>query len=136
MIVAAEVLAALVAADSAVFTSAWADAHPSCPEPGVSPQLLCSAGCWRRRHGEQPFLVLIPIAMRKEQPEVQFVTFVLNDTQKTWQQILHDEGVPYRHAKLVLFRNATFSGLRKGAIGQRAVLLPGGRKSLYRSCFL
>ena len=46
----------------------------------------------------------------KEQPEVQFVTFVLNDTQKTWQQILQEQGVPYRHAKLVLFRNATFSG--------------------------
>jgi predicted metalloprotease len=46
----------------------------------------------------------------QEQPEVQFVTFVLNDTQKTWQEILPAEGVPYRHAKLVLFRNATFSG--------------------------
>ncbi len=46
----------------------------------------------------------------QEQPEVQFVTFVLNDTQKTWQEILQQRGVPYRHAKLVLFRNATFSG--------------------------
>ena len=46
----------------------------------------------------------------QEQPEVQFVTFVLNDTQKTWQQILQEQGVPYRHAKLVLFRNATVSG--------------------------
>lgn len=46
----------------------------------------------------------------QEQPEVQFVTFVLDDTQKTWQQILPAQGVPYRHAKLVLFRNATVSG--------------------------
>ena len=46
----------------------------------------------------------------QEQPEVQFVTFVLNDTQKTWQEILPAQGVPYRHAKLVLFRNATVSG--------------------------
>jgi predicted metalloprotease len=40
-----------------------------------------------------------------EKPEVQFVTFVLNDTQVTWTKILSSEGVRYRHAKLVLFRN-------------------------------
>jgi hypothetical protein len=41
-----------------------------------------------------------------EQPLVQFVTFVLNDTQSTWAQILPSQGVPYRHAKLVLFRDS------------------------------
>ncbi|MFZ3332920.1 MAG: neutral zinc metallopeptidase, partial [Candidatus Acidiferrales bacterium] len=35
-----------------------------------------------------------------EQPEVQFVSFVLDDVQHTWTQILPQ----YRHAKLVLFR--------------------------------
>ena len=35
---------------------------------------------------------------------VQFVTFVLNDN-RTWTQILPQQG-PYRHAKLVLFRDA------------------------------
>lgn len=45
-----------------------------------------------------------------QQPTVQFVSFVLDDAQKTWTQILSEQGVPYRHAKLVLFRNATYSG--------------------------
>jgi predicted metalloprotease len=42
---------------------------------------------------------------RGEEPLVQFVSFVLDDTQKTWTQILSQKGVPYRHAKLVLFRD-------------------------------
>ena len=46
-----------------------------------------------------------------EKPLVQFVSFVLDDTQKTWEQLLPQQaGVPYRHAKLVLFRNSTESG--------------------------
>ena len=42
---------------------------------------------------------------QKEEPLVQFVSFVLDDTQKTWTQILSQQNVPYRHAKLVLFRD-------------------------------
>src|SRR6202521_322480 len=45
-----------------------------------------------------------------EQPLVQFVTFVLNDTQDTWTKILPREGVQYHHAKLVLFRDSIDSG--------------------------
>jgi predicted metalloprotease len=46
-----------------------------------------------------------------ESTERQFVTFVLNDTQKTWQTILSQQGdASYRHAKLVLFRDSTDSG--------------------------
>jgi uncharacterized protein len=33
------------------------------------------------------------------------VTFVLNDTQNTWSQVLPAQGTPYRHAKLVLYRD-------------------------------
>jgi predicted metalloprotease len=48
---------------------------------------------------------------QQEQPLVQFVSFVLDDTQKTWDQLLPQQaGRPYRHAKLVLFRNYTQSG--------------------------
>jgi uncharacterized protein len=47
---------------------------------------------------------------QSEQPEVQFVSFVLDDAQKTWTQILSQEGVNYRHAKLVLFRDSIVSG--------------------------
>jgi predicted metalloprotease len=47
-----------------------------------------------------------PARDQQEQPLKQFVTFVLNDAQNTWSQILPQQGVPYRHAKLVLFRDA------------------------------
>jgi predicted metalloprotease len=52
-----------------------------------------------------------PARDQQEQPLVEFVSFVLDDTQKTWEQILPEQaGKPYRHAKLVLFRNYTQSG--------------------------
>jgi len=56
---------------------------------------------------------------QREQPLVQFVTFVLNDAQNTWSQILPAQGVPYRHAKLVLFRDTIDSscGLAQSATG-------------------
>jgi uncharacterized protein len=41
-----------------------------------------------------------------ESRQYEFVKFVLNDVQKTWEQKLQN----YRHAKLVLFRDATQSG--------------------------
>ncbi len=46
-----------------------------------------------------------------EKPLVEFVSFVLDDAQKTWTQLLPEQtGTPYRHAKLVLFRDYTQSG--------------------------
>jgi len=52
-----------------------------------------------------------PALDEQEKPLVQFVTFVLNDTQKTWDESLPQQaGTPYRHAKLVLFRDETYSG--------------------------
>lgn len=46
-----------------------------------------------------------------EKPLVEFVSFVLDDVQKTWTEILPQQtGNQYRHAKLVLFRDATDSG--------------------------
>jgi uncharacterized protein len=56
----------------------------------------------------------------EEQPEVQFVSFVLDDVQRNWGRILpQTENIPYRHAKLVLFRNAYPSGcgMAQDAIG-------------------
>jgi predicted metalloprotease len=60
-----------------------------------------------------------PARDQQEQPLVQFVTFVLNDAQNTWSQILPQQGVPYRHAKLVLFRDAYDSacGMAQSATG-------------------
>jgi predicted metalloprotease len=45
-----------------------------------------------------------------ETREVQFVSFVLDDVQHTWEKILPENGASYRHAKLVLFRDYTQSG--------------------------
>jgi predicted metalloprotease len=46
-----------------------------------------------------------------EQRDVQLVSFVLDDAQKTWTAILPEQtGHNYRHAKLVLFRDETRSG--------------------------
>jgi predicted metalloprotease len=53
----------------------------------------------------------IPPRDEQEKPLVQFVSFVLDDTQNAWDQVLPQQaGMPYRHAKLVLFRNYTQSG--------------------------
>jgi len=44
----------------------------------------------------------------EEHKEVEFVTFVLNDTQSTWETLLPQQAdASYRHAKLVLFRDST-----------------------------
>jgi predicted metalloprotease len=57
---------------------------------------------------------------RREEPEVKLVSFVLDDVQKNWDRMLPaQEHVPYRHAKLVLFRNLYPSacGVAQTAIG-------------------
>lgn len=51
-----------------------------------------------------------PARDQSEKPLVQFVSFVLDDTQKTWTEILPQQsGKSYHHAKLVLFRDYTQS---------------------------
>jgi len=45
-----------------------------------------------------------------ENRQVEFLKFVLNDVQGTWEQLLPQAGTSYRHAKLVLFRDITQSG--------------------------
>jgi predicted metalloprotease len=55
-----------------------------------------------------------------EDREAQFVSFVLDDVQRTWDQELpRVAGTPYRHAKLVLFRDYTQSacGAAQSATG-------------------
>src|ERR1700722_12502401 len=50
-------------------------------------------------------------ASPQEDRSAQLVSFTLDDVQKTWTALLPQEtGRPYRHAKLVLFRNYTQSG--------------------------
>ena len=45
-----------------------------------------------------------------EAKEVQFVSFVLDDVQHTWAQVLPKYGTQYHDARLVLFRDAVNSG--------------------------
>ena len=45
-----------------------------------------------------------------EDRDAQLISFVLDDAQKTWTQIFAAHGRTYRHAKLVLYRDATYSG--------------------------
>ncbi|MEO8026865.1 MAG: neutral zinc metallopeptidase, partial [Bryobacteraceae bacterium] len=60
-----------------------------------------------------------PARSQREQPQVQFVSFVLDDAQKTWEGIFPSLGRPYRHAKLVLFRDGVESacGMAESATG-------------------
>ena len=51
-----------------------------------------------------------PARTQIEQPTVQFVSFIIDDVQKYWEQTLPPLGKQYRHAKLVLFRDQTTSG--------------------------
>jgi len=60
-----------------------------------------------------------PVADAAEEPLVQFVSFVLDDAQATWAQVLRPTGVTYRDAKLVLYRDAIESacGFAQSATG-------------------
>jgi predicted metalloprotease len=49
-------------------------------------------------------------AKQPETPEVHFMSFVLDDVQKQWESEFAQQGLPYRHAKLVLFTDATQTG--------------------------
>ena len=69
-----------------------------------------------------------PAQDKKEQPLVQFVSFVLDDTQKTWAQILGAQGVPYRHAKLVLFRDSIDSACGMAQSASGPFYCPGDEK--------
>lgn len=64
-----------------------------------------------------------------EQPLVQFVSFVLDDTQNTWTQILPQQANrPYHHAKLVLFRNYTQSACGGAESATGPFYCPGDEK--------
>lgn len=60
-----------------------------------------------------------PVSDPNEEPEVQFVSFVLDDAQRTWRDQFAQQGKEYRNAKLVLFRNSVDSacGLASSATG-------------------
>jgi uncharacterized protein len=64
-----------------------------------------------------------------EKPLVQFVSFVLDDTQNAWTQVLPTQtGKQYHHAKLVLFRNYTRSGCGSAESATGPFYCPGDEK--------
>jgi predicted metalloprotease len=69
--------------------------------------------------GERP-AASAPRSKDAENTQVQFVSFVLDDLQATWEKLLPEQsGRQYRHAKLVLYRDATRSacGVGESATG-------------------
>ena len=54
----------------------------------------------------------------REEPQVLFVSHILDDTQNTWAQIMARNNAQYQPARLVLFRNSTQSGC---GVGQSAM---------------
>jgi uncharacterized protein len=70
-----------------------------------------------------------PARDASQKPLVQFVSFVLDDTQKTWTEILPEQaGMPYRHAKLVLFRDSTQSACGGADSATGPFYCPGDEK--------
>ena len=64
-----------------------------------------------------------------EKPLVDFISFVLDDTQKTWTEILPAQtNKQYHHAKLVLFRNYTQSGCGGAESATGPFYCPGDQK--------
>ena len=61
---------------------------------------------------------LSPADSAREEPQVVFVSQVLDDAQQTWANILPKYGTQWRDAKLVLFRDATETGC---GVGQSAM---------------
>jgi predicted metalloprotease len=60
---------------------------------------------------------------------VDFISFVLDDTQKTWTEILPQQtNKQYHHAKLVLFRNYTQSGCGGAESATGPFYCPGDQK--------
>jgi predicted metalloprotease len=62
---------------------------------------------------------------RAEEPAVQFVSFVLDDAQKTWSRVL---GSRYTDAKLVLFRDAVESACGTAGAETGPFYCPGDQK--------
>jgi predicted metalloprotease len=59
---------------------------------------------------DRPAATSAPPSTGAENTEVQFVSFVLDDVQGTWEKLLPAQGNrQYRHAKLVLFRDSVDS---------------------------
>jgi predicted metalloprotease len=64
----------------------------------------------------------------EDDPQVQFVSVVLADTEETWRQIFQDRGESYAPPILVLFTNATQSACGTGSAAMGPFYCPADRK--------
>jgi predicted metalloprotease len=65
----------------------------------------------------------------REQPEVHFVSFVLDDVQKTWDRLLPaQKNIQYHHARLVLYRNSFPSACGRASMATGPFYCPGDEK--------
>ena len=69
-----------------------------------------------------------PLDDPSEQREVQFVSFVLDDAQNTWKQVLPKYGAQYQDAKLVLFRDMVQSGCGRAQSATGPFYCPADQK--------
>jgi predicted metalloprotease len=70
-----------------------------------------------------------PAKDEAEKPLLQFISFVLDDTQQNWEKLLPQQaGTPYRHAKLVLFRDSTNSACGGAESATGPFYCPGDEK--------
>jgi uncharacterized protein len=64
----------------------------------------------------------------KEDPRVQFVSFVLDDVQETWSKIFAKEGQSYERAKMVIFSGATSTACGTGQTATGPFYCPSDHK--------
>ena len=69
-----------------------------------------------------------PARKSAEQPLVEFVSYVLDDAQRTWTKILPQYGTQYRNAKLVLFRDVVDSACGTAESATGPFYCPGDQK--------
>ncbi len=69
-----------------------------------------------------------PVSDPQEEPMVEFVSFVLDDTQNTWKQIFVQRGGDYRDARLVLFRQGVNSACGMAGAATGPFYCPGDEK--------
>ncbi len=78
---------------------------------------------------DRPTVTSAPATNGAEGTEVQFVSFVLDDVQGTWQNLLPAQAdKPYRHAKLVLYRDSIDSGCGAAQSATGPFYCPGDEK--------
>lgn len=69
-----------------------------------------------------------PLADPAEERQVEFVSFVLDDAQAMWAELLPRLGTEYRDARLVLFRDAVQSACGRAASSTGPFYCPGDEK--------